>query len=235
MFQPKVGTVSVIASLIFLLAGTAVYADVEVTNPLNSRIKPNIEETPEAVKARIGPGNPEVGRVKSQLCQGCHGTFGDSTEPLIPKLAGQYANYIYKQVRNYQAGVRTHQIMNAMAGTLNTDDDIADVAAYFASQRKMKGSGTTENLVGKKIFLYGDLSNERLACINCHGLAGKGLEPRISMFPVIGGQHKAYIVKQLREFREGYRTNSPNNIMNRIASSLSDEQIEALAEYISVQ
>lgn len=204
------------------------------TNPLSNRID-NDGEDATSIKERSGPGDPVAGREKSQLCQGCHGEFGVSTEPIIPKLAGQYGNYIAKQVSNYQSGIRSHQIMNAMAATLTTDADLADVAAYFANQVKMKGNGSAGDGIGKKLFLHGDPSKMRLACINCHGVRGKGLEPTISMYPVIGGQHKEYIRRQLFNFRDGYRTNSPNNIMNRIADSLTDEEIESLAEYISVQ
>jgi cytochrome c553 len=154
---------------------------------------------------------------------------------LIPSLAGQYANYIEKEIRNFQSGIRSHQIMNAMAGTIANDQDLADIAAYFASQKKMEGDGSGGDPAGKEIFLHGDLSKMRLACVNCHGVRGKGLEAKISMFPVIGGQQKGYIRRQLILFREGYRTNSPNGIMNRIASSLTDEQIDSLADYISAQ
>ena len=178
-------------------------------------------------------GDPVAGGEKSQLCQGCHGEFGHSTVGLIPKLAGQYAKYIEKQVRDYQAGTRTHQIMNAMAGTINEESDLADIAAYFARQSKMKGDGSGDNKLGKNLFLHGDNTKMRLACVNCHGVNGKGPDPRISMFPVIGGQHKDYLRKQLVDFRDGTRTNSPRGIMNIVAKSLTDAEIEALAEYIS--
>jgi cytochrome c553 len=75
----------------------------------------------------------------------------------------------------------------------------------------------------------------RLACVNCHGVRGKGLDPKTAMFPVIGGQQKDYIRLQLVNFRDGYRTNSPNGIMNRIAGSLTDDEIESLAEYLAEQ
>jgi cytochrome c553 len=179
-------------------------------------------------------GDPVAGREKSQLCQGCHGEFGISTVGLIPRLAGQYPQYIEKQIRNYQAGIRSHQIMNAMVATLN-DDDIPDVAAYFASQPRMKGDGSAYNRLGKDIFLHGDTSRMRLACVNCHGIKGKGLDTRISMFPVIGGQNSDYIRKQLVDFRDGIRTNSPNGIMNKVAQSLTDAEIAALADYVSKQ
>jgi len=179
-------------------------------------------------------GNPVAGKEKSRLCQGCHGVDGNSTDELIPKLSGQYESYILKQLRNYQAGVRSHEIMNAMAAAMN-DDELADISAYFANQAKMKGSGSTPNEIGKNIYLKGNISKMVMACVNCHGVGGKGLSPDTPMFPVIGGQHKAYLLKQLIDFREDDRANSPNAIMNRIVRSLSDADLEALAEYISEQ
>jgi cytochrome c553 len=220
--------------LVALLVATAAFAEGDTVNPLKGIIEADVENAA-AIKLRSGSGDPVAGREKSQLCQGCHGEYGISTEPLIPKLAGQYSNYIAKEIRNYQAGIRSHQIMNAMAATIANDQDLADIAAYFASQNKMEGDGSEDNPVGKEIFLHGDTSKMRLACVNCHGVRGKGLEVKISMFPVIGGQQRDYIRKQLINFRDGYRTNSPNGIMNRITSSLTDSEIDSLAEYISAQ
>ena len=74
-----------------------------------------------------------------------------------------------------------------------------------------------------------------MTCVYCHGDGGKGINPSTGMYPVIGGQHKAYLMKQLKDFREDNRMNSPNIIMNRIVRSLSDSDLDALAEYISVQ
>lgn len=222
-------------TLVALLTSTTGFTQEDNTSPLKGHAETGAgDDSAESIKHRSGPGNPIAGKDKSQLCQGCHGEFGNSTEPLVPKLAGQYGNYISKEVRNYQAGTRTHQIMNAMAATL-TDDDLADVAAYFSSQKKMTGDGSAENQLGKNLFLHGHLSKMILACVNCHGVRGKGLDPKISMFPVIGGQHKDYLRRQLINFREGDRTNSPNGIMNRVAGALTDDDIESLVEYISAQ
>jgi len=220
-------------TLAALLVATSAFAEGDTANPLKGIIEPDVENA-STIKLRTGTGDPVAGREKSLLCQGCHGQYGISTEPLIPKLAGQYANYIEKEIRNYQAGIRSHQIMNAMAATIGSDQDLADIAAYFASQDKMKGDGSGDP-TGEEIFLHGDTSKMRLGCVNCHGVRGKGLESKISMFPVIGGQQKDYIRRQLINFRDGYRTNSPNGIMNRITSSLTDSEIESLAEYISAQ
>jgi cytochrome c553 len=182
---------------------------------------------------RTGSGDPVAGKQKSQICQGCHGVDGNSTSELIPKLAGQYDEYIIKQMRNYKAGTRSHEIMNGMAAPLS-DTDLADIAAYFADQPIMKGNAMAPvNEEGKRIFSKGNISEMVMTCAYCHGKTGKGLDPSTAMYPVVGGQHKAYLLKQLKDFREDDRMNSPNVIMNRILRSLSDSDLEALAEYMS--
>lgn len=189
-------------------------------------------ESPDAIVVRSGPGNPVLGRVKSQVCQGCHGLRGYSVITLIPKLAGQYAHYIVKELRNYQEGTRTHQIMSAMAASI-TDEELDDIAAHFAVQKKMSGGNTEENPIGKNLFLNGDVDRRILPCVNCHGAAGKGRRPWTSVFPVIGGQHKDYLRVQLQNFRSDNRSNSPVAIMNLMTRSLTDAEIEGLADYIS--
>jgi cytochrome c553 len=179
-------------------------------------------------------GNPVAGKAKSLLCQGCHGEVGNSLSTSVPKLAGQNAAYISKQVRNFQAGTRKHAIMNDLAATVN-DDELTDIAAYFASQTKMKGDGSADSPIGKNLFIIGETSRKIVACINCHGVNGKGLEPNPSMIPVIGGQNKDYLRRQLINFRKGDRSNSPDGVMNEITKSLTDTELESLAEYISGQ
>lgn len=216
-----------------LLTATAAFAQDDNTNPLTGKIDSGIDSA-EAVMLRSGAGDAVAGKQKSLLCQGCHGEDGISHEPLVPSLAGQYSRYIEKQLRNYQAGTRSHQIMNAMAGTLDGSSDLPDIAAYFANQNKMKGAGT-ENDSGKNLFLHGDISRTVVGCINCHGVRGKGLTPNTSAFPVIGGQNMDYIRKQLKDFRAGIRTNSPSGVMNKITRQLTDDEIDSLAAYVSVQ
>ncbi|MGA8147419.1 MAG: c-type cytochrome [Gallionellaceae bacterium] len=220
-------------SFVMLFISMVAYADDVGSEPV--MVREAYDDSAEAIKQRAGSGDPLAGMRKSFLCQGCHGTDGISVEPLIPKLAGQYANYIEKQIHNYQAGTRSHQIMNGMAATVENDTDLADIAAYFASQPKMEGDGSPGNPLGESIFLHGDISKNRLPCFGCHGIRGKGDAPTSSMFPVIGGQQKEYIRKQLMDFRSGIRTNSPAGIMNLMAKLLTDEEIDALADYISAQ
>lgn len=135
-------------------------------------------------------------------------------ENLIPNLAGQYATHIAKELRNFQSGARKHAIMSVMAKTVN-DADLADIAAYFASQDKMQGGRWAANPVAKRLFLKGDESRNVPACVNCHRVNGKGKASDIGAFPVIGGQHKAYLRAQLINWRGGQRTNSPGGEMNK--------------------
>ena len=189
-------------------------------------------DSPEAIKLRIGPGDPISGKEKAQLCQGCHGVTGISVEDLIPNLAGQYAPYLEKQIQNFRVMERRHQIMNAMAMTM-TEAEVFDITAYFASQKQMKGDGKGESQVARNLFLKGDLARNITPCVICHGENGKGQAPNVATFPVIGGQHKSYLRLQLQNWRSGERANSQDNVMNKITKSLTDAEIEALSDYLS--
>ena len=188
-------------------------------------------DTPEATKLRIGRGDPVKGKTSSQLCQGCHGVAGTSVEDLIPSLAGQYSSYLIIQFNKFKTFERKHQIMNAMAQTLS-EQELLDSAAYFAGQKQMKGNGKGENAIAKNLFFKGDAARGVLACVTCHGENGKGQAPNADTFPVIGGQHKSYLVAQLNNWRSGERV-SDGGIMNAVAKSLTAAEINALADYLS--
>ena len=192
------------------------------------------DSSAEAMDQRIGSGNPTLGkqRVQSENCRECHGEDGVSTAAYVPKLAGQYSQYIVKQLHDFQSGARKHPIMNVMVEGLS-EDDLADIGAYFASNKIMQGDGTGENETAKNIFYRGDITRNILPCKSCHGENGKGKYSDTEIHPIIGGQHGVYLREQLRNWRSGVRANSPNGEMNVIAKSLSDTEIEALSDYIS--
>jgi len=207
-------------------------AGMALTMALLFAVNAHASEAPSVLKLRMGAGNLGTGKNKAELCQGCHGEKGMSPDGRVPNLAGQYAYYIAKELRDFQKGIRTHQIMSALAQTLD-DADLSDIALYFSSQEKMQGKAQKFNVHAWKIFNKGDVSRKIPACVSCHGENGKGKAPNISTYPVIGGQNREYLQAQLVSWRSGERRNSPGAVMNSIARDLNDEEIEVLSNYIS--
>jgi cytochrome c553 len=189
-------------------------------------------DSKEDIQQRIGKGDPAAGKDKSAMCQGCHGEIGNSDAPNFPKLAGQYANYLQKQVHDFQTEARVDPTMSGMAATVTEHQDLLDIAAYFAGQKLMKGSGG-KNEAGKKLYLEGNATSGVYGCVNCHGENGKGKSPDNALFPVIGGQHKDYLVKQLTDFNKGDRKNDPAGMMGSIAKLMTNAEIEAVSDYLS--
>lgn len=186
------------------------------------------------IQQRIGSGDPVAGGAKSkdELCQGCHGETGLATTEAIPKLAGQYAAYLIKQLHDFQALRRRHRIMNPMAEGL-AEADIADISAYFASQSRPAGKASAGDEAARNLFLYGDMEREIPACAGCHELGGQGRLSGGVAYPRIGGQSRRYLRTQLLDWKFGSRANGADGAMNKIASGLSEEEIAALAEYLS--
>jgi len=231
MFHSKCITSAGLAMVILLLS-TAAFAENDSSASQPSSAASANNQSGDELKLRIGPGDPVAGKDKAALCFGCHGEDGNSTDPQYPKLAGQYGIYIAKQIRNYLANTRSHQVMSGMASSIS-DADLADISAYFASQPIMKGAHPSNNKLGKKLFENDDLSRMMVRCNSCHGATGKGMDPGNPVYPVIGGQHKEYLLAQLINFRKGARNNSPGGIMNITVHRLSDAELDALADYIS--
>jgi cytochrome c553 len=175
-------------------------------------------------------GDSVAGKFESSLCKGCHGAEGISFVDLIPNLAGQNSGYTAKQLRDFQSGARTHQIMSAISRSV-TATELADISAYFAGLKIMQGDGSGDNPAAEKLFRNGDSAKGIPACTGCHGEEGKA--PVKPSYPVIGGQHTEYLRVQLFHFRGGDRSNSPDGIMNKAARNLTEHEIDALAEYLS--
>ena len=185
-------------------------------------------------------GDPVAGEAKAALCAGCHGGDGNSPAADFPRLAGQYSGYIVKQVRDFQSGVRANnETMAGMAATVASVEDAKDIASYFASKKMAKEPLTSVNAdlakKGEKLFTEGNMQSGVYGCVNCHGERGKGKSAAITQFPRIGGQHRDYILKQLNDFRAGNRKNDPGGMMADIAKKLSEDEMKAVAEYLSAQ
>lgn len=192
------------------------------------------DDSAKTIAPRIGSGNPVAGKgiSESERCQECHGEDGNSDDDRIPRHAGQYAGYLIKQLRDFQSGARYHSVMSIIVEDLS-EADMADIAAYFASRKPKPGSPAGDDPAAKALFANGDKARAIDACVSCHGEDGRGRIADSVTYPVIGGQHKAYLSGQLVNWKLGERANSPGGVMNRIAKALTDEEIEALAKYIS--
>ena len=199
------------------------------TATTNAPVAGNVEIVSYSPAAAIYKGDVAAGKGKAAVCAACHGSDGNSLVPIYPSLAGQSANYIAKQLADFKSGNRKDPVMAGMVAAL-TEEDMNDLAAYFAVQRGKPGTGETSE-VGHKLYLGVDAAKGVTACVACHGVSGKGMKQ--AGFPSVTGQSKDYLKKQLASFRNASRGNDNNGIMRNIAIKLSDADIEAVAQYIS--
>lgn len=176
-------------------------------------------------------GDAEAGQGKVAVCAACHGADGNSPAPNFPKLAGQGERYLLKQLHDIKSGARPVVEMTGMLDNLS-DQDMADIAAYFASQKMSVGAADPKLVErGEALFRGGKLEEGMPACTGCHSPDGAGLAA--AGFPHLGGQHAQYVAKQLTDFREGDRTNDGDAmIMRAIAAKLSNKDIEAVSSFI---
>jgi cytochrome c553 len=164
-----------------------------------------------------------AGEKKVASCTTCHGNDGNSAAAAYPNLAGQTAVYLYKQIKDFKEGRRKSGVMSPMIGFM-TDQDMKDVSEYFSIQTPQRASFTPDPALaaeGKKI-------TQELQCVACHQSNFKGLNE----FPRVTRQQYNYTVKQLKDFRDGVRTND-NGTMAPISKNLTDDQIKAIVHYLS--
>jgi cytochrome c553 len=166
--------------------------------------------------------------IVANKCQLCHGMEGESSSAIYPRLAGQNAAYIAKQLADFKSG-RRKGTMNEMAADL-TEAEMAALGQYFSSKPPQAHRVTDPDFtaVGKYIYHNGNKWSGVAACASCHGEDGAGTET----LPRVAGQHLRYLVTQLQDFNTRERTND-NAVMHSIASKLTEMEIEAVARYLS--
>ena len=178
----------------------------------------------------LAAGNVEAGRQKAATCVVCHGPDGNSNNPTWPNLAGQHAEYIRKQLEDYRSGHRKNDQMAPLVMSLS-DQDIADLAVYYASLKPRIGQTRPESLeAGERLYRAGDATMGLAACMACHGPGGTG-NPAAN-YPRINAQHAEYTELQLKAFKAEERANDRNGIMRDIAGRMSNDSIEAVADYL---
>ena len=160
---------------------------------------------------------------KAEACLACHGPGGNSAQPIYPVLAGQTARYLYLQMRDFQEGRRSDPAMSPMVAGL-TRDEMREIADWFAAQKTVPQAFKPDPEKAR----LGKLKSDETLCTMCHlgGFKGQNEIPRVA------GQHYAYIVKQLSDFKARRRTNDAGN-MTSVSSTLSDTDIENIANYIA--
>jgi len=181
----------------------------------------------------LAVGDADAGQAKAAVCAACHGADGNSVVPNWPKLAGQHAGYLERQLGLVKSGDRPVPEMAGIVISIN-DQDMADLAAYFSSQATSPGlTDETLRASGELLYRSGNAETDTPACMSCHGPAGEG-NP-LSGYPRLAGQHAAYTEKMLTGFRAGTTwgpEDANSKIMTDAAKRMTDAEIRAVASYI---
>jgi len=177
-------------------------------------------------------GDASAGAQKIIACNACHGENGN--QMLIPgtaKIGGQHAQYLYKQLQDIKAGTREITLMAGQLTNFN-DQDLADIAAYYAAQPAPVGAAQPDALeLGQTLYRSGNADLGVAACTACHSPTGAGNAG--ASYPALSGQDPAYTETQLRAFRDGTRNNDLASVMRGNVERLTDAEIQALASYVS--
>jgi len=192
---------------------------------------------PAAVAQGVIKGDPAKAQsIVTQVCAACHAADGNSAIPVNPSLAGQHPEYTYKQLRNFKPqdgkpAERNNGVMAGMVAALS-DDDMKNLAAYFAVQKPKLRAARDAALAkqGEAIYRGGILAKGVAACSSCHAPNGAGMP---AQFPRLAGQHAEYTLAQMTAFRAGQRANDPAQMMRTVAAKMNDQEIKAVSEYIA--
>ncbi|MDQ7089100.1 MAG: c-type cytochrome [Methylococcales bacterium] len=176
----------------------------------------------------VKDGDVKKGEQLAESCIGCHGEKGISPMGMFPSLAGQTANYTYKQLRDYAEGKRENSMMSSIAAGLS-EKDSADLAAWFQSLPAAQNQPSQVD-ISKAISLVKKGNGKKILppCFVCHGSEGEGQKMDT---PALAGQQADYTEATLLAYKNGTRHNDLYSRMRVISKQLSDVEIKQLAEY----
>ena len=184
-----------------------------------------------AVTAFADNVSPAI-REKATVCMGCHGVNGNSANGKYPSLSGQKSTYLYLQLKDFMQGRRSDPEMSAIAATIADKAEALELAKFFSALPDFQHNPKAENNFkadpGKA--LVGKVIAERTICTMCHGEAFKGMGD----VPRVQGQQPQYVMKQLKDLRDGRRTNDGGSMKGALGP-LTDEEVENLVHYIASQ
>lgn len=180
-----------------------------------------------AAPAAFKPDLAKGQAISTQVCGACHTADGSRGAPANPIIAGQHADYLVKQLKEFKTGKRKNAIMAGFAATLS-EDDMRHVAAFYAGKTAKPGAAKAKDTIrlGERIWRGGITEKMVPACAGCHGPTGTGIP---AQFPRLAGQHGDYLEGQMVAFRSGARGNSAQ--MTTIAAKLSDVELKAVSDY----
>ena len=169
-------------------------------------------------------------KIINNLCIACHAIDGNSAVTANPKLAGQHAGYITKQLNNFKSGLRENAVMAGMVANL-TEEDMTNLGHYFSEQNILLSSAMENGVgsLGENIFRAGIRGKGVAACASCHGPSGHGIPDK---YPRLNAQHSEYTLTQLNAFRLELRKNDPAGVMRTIAQKLTEQEMQSVADYI---
>lgn len=186
-------------------------------------------------------GDAQAGAGKAAVCAACHGPQGVAIAPNFPNLAGQSATYLYVQLKEFHDGQRSDPVMSGQAAALS-DADMRDLASYYAALAPKPAGRADAASRGAQLYLAGDPAKGIPPCQGCHGPDARGPRPHGSSapqppwatFPRLRGQSSLYVAKELGDFKSGLRGGSSNaKVMHGVATTLGDDDVQALSTYLS--
>jgi cytochrome c553 len=181
----------------------------------------------------MAEGDAARGEEKAGMCAACHGLDGNSTMAMWPKLAGQHPADLERQIKLIKTGARPVPEMAGIVAALS-DQDIADLSAYFAGQVSGPAVADPELVSeGERLYRAGNPTTRIPACMSCHGPAGEG-NP-LAGYPALAGQHSVYLAKMLEGFKSGTNwgeDDAGSNVMVGVSALISASEIQAVSSYI---
>ena len=181
-------------------------------------------------------GNADNGSQLVASCAACHGADGNSISSDWPKLAGQNQKYIYEQLKYFRDGARMNALMMSVTPYLQTleDKDLLDIAAYYSKYNSTVGQAQNDDellQLGTQLYRFGNMKKGVPACTSCHAVHGQGNS--LAGFPSVAGQQVGYLKSTLKAYRSKERNSGElAEMMQSIAQNLSDDEINALANYM---
>lgn len=170
----------------------------------------------------------------AMACLSCHGPDGKGIAAAgFPRLAGLPAGYLSKQLMDFRSGSRKQAVMEPLAKALG-EDEIKAVSTYLASLPADAAPQLRRQQIANdpvsRLALYGDWSRQIPGCVQCHGPGGGGVGEH---FPPLTGQPAAYLTTQLNAWRDGSRSNDPNQLMVGVAKAMTEDEVKAIAAFFA--